>query len=348
MRQMKTWFNNPVAVRQQILAGCQNQQYLQPAIVEKDWWVTTVLHALFQTSCAKHLIFKGGTSLSKGWKVIDRFSEDIDLALHRSFFGIEKTSKNQKEKLRKTGRKYIVDELSKELDQQLALMGISGYRVESVTTKTTRDGLVVPVDSDKDPTVINVYYDSVAAGAVPYAQTAVKIEISCISMDEPSEVRTISSLVEQTFPGEDKDVTSQIRTVVPIRTFLEKIFLLAEEFQKEKPRSIRMTRHLYDLERLMDTEFGLAALKDGELYAAIVKHRSIYYDLPYVDYQKHHPATISFLPPEGIIQEWEKDYGNMQASFIYGTSLPFSDLIARMRELQNRLRTVKTKDNLME
>lgn len=345
---MKTWFNNPVAVRRQILVGCHNQQKLQPAIIEKDWWVTAVLRALFQTSCSSHLIFKGGTSLSKGWKVIDRFSEDIDLALHRSFFGIEKTSKNQKEKLRKTGRKYIIGELSKELDHQLALMGISGYRIECVTTKTTREGMVVPIDSDKDPTVIYVYYDSIATGAVPYAQTAVKIEVSCISMDEPSEVRTITSLVGQTFPEEDNGTTALIRTVVPTRTFLEKIFLLSEEFQKEKPRSIRMTRHLYDLEKLMDTEFGQAALKDGDLYATIVKHRSIYYDLPYVDYQKHHPSTISFLPPSGILSEWEKDYVNMQASFIYGASLPFSDLLVRMEVLQNRLRTIKTRDNLLE
>lgn len=345
---MKTWFDNPVAVRQQILAGCHIQQNLQPAIIEKDWWVTALLHALFQTSCSKYLIFKEETSLSKGWKLIERFSEDIDLAIHRSFFGVEKTTKNQKEKLRKSGRKYIVEELSKELDQQLSLLGITGYRIECITTKINREGQVVPIDSDKDPTVITVFYDSVATGVVPYAQTAVKIEISCISMDEPSEVRTISSLVEQAFPGEDKDITSQIRTVIPTRTFLEKIFLLAEEFQKGKPRSIRMTRHLYDLEKLMDTEFGLSALSDGELYAAIVRHRSIYYDLPYVDYQKHQPSTISFLPPESIISDWEKDYESMQTSFIYGASLSFPELLVRLQELQNRLRSVKTKDNLLE
>lgn len=98
----------------------------------------------------------------------------------------------------------------------------------------------------------------------------------------------------------------------------------------------------------MDTEFGQAAMKDGDLYAAIVKHRSIYYDLPYVDYQKHHPSAISFLPPASIISEWEKDYANMQASFIYGASLPFSELLVRMQELQNRLRAIKTKDNMLE
>ena len=75
--------------------------------IEKDWWVTATLKALFQTDYHESLIFKGGTSLSKGFNIIERFSEDIDLAISHSFFGIEKTSKNQREKLRKIARAYI-------------------------------------------------------------------------------------------------------------------------------------------------------------------------------------------------------------------------------------------------
>ena len=76
--------------------------------IEKDWWVTVVLNALFKCSCADQLIFKGGTSLSKGWNLIERFSEDIDLSVSHEFFGIEKTTKNQREKLRKKARRYFL------------------------------------------------------------------------------------------------------------------------------------------------------------------------------------------------------------------------------------------------
>ena len=93
-----------------------------------------------------------------------------------------------------------------------------------------------------------------------------QIEISCLSMDEPSEERDIHSLIGETFEGEDTDADCKIRTVAPTRTFLEKLFLLAEEFQKDKPRSVRMSRHLYDIEKLMDTVYGKEALADRTLY----------------------------------------------------------------------------------
>lgn len=100
---------------------------------------------------------------------------------------------------------------------------------------------------------------------IKYIPPRVKIEISCLSMNEPTEDRLISSYIEQTFPGEDAAATATVRTVVPTRTFLEKAFLLCEEFQKQTPRHVRMSRHLYDLERLMDTGFGKQALQDIDL-----------------------------------------------------------------------------------
>lgn len=115
-------------------------------------------------------------------------------------------------------------------------------------------------------------------------------------MDEPVEEREIRSLICETFPDDDTDAVCRIKTVVPTRTFLEKIFLLAEEFQKDKPRSMRMSRHLYDLERLMDSEFGKSALADKTLYNTIIEHRQAYYAIRYVDYSLHHPDTINILP----------------------------------------------------
>ena len=333
------WINNNETDRTYMLEKTEeNHPGIGQAAIEKDWWVSVTLKALFQTDCADNLIFKGGTSLSKGWNLIERFSEDIDLAISHSFFGINKSNKSQREKLRKLSRAYIQNTLSTQLDERLKAMGITGYQIENVATVENRNGDVVPFDSDKDPTVILLHYGSLLSRKIDYIPPRVKIEISCLSMDEPVEEREIRSLICESFPDDDTDAVCRIKTVVPSRTFLEKIFLLAEEFQKDKPRSMRMSRHFYDLERLMDSDFGKMALADKTLYNAIIEHRQAYYALRYVDYSLHHPCTINILPPEHVLDDWKQDYHNMQRYFIYGPSLDFEQLMNRIKELQSRLR----------
>lgn len=184
---MKLWINNTLEDRLAMLQQTEETHSgVNQSAIEKDWWVTVALHALFQCSCAPALIFKGGTSLSKGFNLIERFSEDIDLAIHRSFFGIDKTSKSQREKLRKLSRSFIHEDLSKQLDKQLQNMGVTGYRIENVTYRQSQEGKLIPIDSDKDPTVIFLHYDSIIKDSIDYIPARVKIEISCLSMDEPT------------------------------------------------------------------------------------------------------------------------------------------------------------------
>lgn len=337
----KLWLKNELVDR---LAMLQQTEIKHPGInqvaIEKDWWVTVTLKALFQSDCRDSLIFKGGTSLSKGFNIIQRFSEDIDLAISHSFFGIEKTNKNQRDKLKKLARKYIQETLATQFDEQLKSMGVTGYTIENETQVQNNNGEWMPIDSDKDPTVILLYYTSIIEDSISYIPPRVKIEISCLSLDEPTEERQICSLIGETFKEEDTDTNCKIRTVIPTRTFLEKIFLLAEEFQKDNPRSVRMSRHLYDLEKLMDTEYGREALADRALYEAIVEHRRAYYALKYVNYDLHNPATINFLIPEQSIESWKADYANMRRFFIYGQSLEFDTLMQKIVELQERVRNM--------
>lgn len=204
----------------------------------------------------------------------------------------------------------------------------------------TQDGTSKLIDSDKDPTVIHLLYDSVVQDVITYIPPRVKIEVSCLSMDEPTEERNIHSLISEVFSEED-EIGIGFRTVLPTRTFLEKIFLLAEEFQKDNPRCLRMSRHLYDLERLMDSTYGLEALSNRQLYDTIVEHRRTYYALKYVDYNQHAPRFIKIIPPQSVIQDWAEDYANMQEHFIYGGSLPFKRLIERIEELQARIRKME-------
>lgn len=338
----KLWLNNELVDRLAMLQQTEIEHSgINQVAIEKDWWVTIALKALFQTDCRESLTFKGGTSLSKGFHLIERFSEDIDLAISHSFFGIDKTSKNQREKLRKIARTYIHETLSAQLDFQLKEMGVFGYNIENVTQVQDKNGEWYPIDSDKDPTVILLHYSSIVEETISYIPPRVKIEISCLSMDEPTEEREINSLIGESFEGEDTDTNCNVRTVVPTRTFLEKLFLLAEEFQKEEPRSVRMSRHLYDLEKLMDTKYGCEAFANNSLYNAIVEHRRTYYSLKYVNYDLHDPSTINFMIPESAIERWKADYIDMRRFFIYGKSLEFDELMQRINELQKQINNYK-------
>ena len=338
---MKHWKQLSQAEQIAILREQRLKTHLPQSAIEKDWWVTAVLKALSKTSIANQLIFKGGTSLSKGWGVIERFSEDIDLAIRREGdFTISSTSKSQREKVRKAARRFIHETLSEELKNALHGMDIDGFEIECITEIKDRDNIYHAIESDKDPTVMNVRYDSVAEDAIPYMPTYVKIEISCMSMHEPTQVIRIPSMIAQAYP-EDDEMVVEFSTVVPTRTFLEKIFLLNEEFAKQKPRTKRMSRHHYDLERLMDTDFGREALKDRQLYNEIVEHRRVFYALKYFDYEKHSPSTVSIIPPEQLLRQWKDDYEEMRQSYIYGHVLTFEELIARMEELVQRIRAKK-------
>lgn len=333
---MTKWIDKETIERKAILQQVSAAERLPEYAVEKDWWVSMTLKALFQSSCRDYLEFKGGTSLSKGWHLIDRFSEDIDIALNHRFFVSQLDNNTQIKNLRKRSRKYILSNLAEELDAQLKNIGLSEYEV----TPGTKDEAGNTISSDADPSVIYVNYSPVSSDNSPYVPSRVKVEISCLSMDEPFEMRSISSIISTHFPDEDGESEWTIPVVLPSRTFLEKAFLLNEEFQKPHPRSLRMTRHLYDLERLMDTQFGEEALSDKALYRMIVEHRRKFYHVGYADYDKDYPKAIVFLPPERFLKEWEKDYNEMLEHFVYGDHLSFSALLGRISELQARFHSL--------
>ena len=122
------------------------------SVVEKDWWVVRTLGIIFETSVAEHLVFKGGTSLSKAWNLIHRFSEDIDLAIDRSFFGFEgELGKSQRTKLRKIANKFTSERFFFELQDKFEQYGFKDFAFKLVEAK----------DSDEDPRIIEIYYPTV-------------------------------------------------------------------------------------------------------------------------------------------------------------------------------------------
>ena len=340
---MSKWIDFSIDERRAMIQAVSQAKQIDEASAEKDWWVTAVLYAMFHTSISEYLLFKGGTSLSKGWDIINRFSEDIDLVLSRDYFlNVKKlscascTSNTQIHNLREKGQDFLLGKFKLELDSKLKALGLN-VTVLGDNEILDENGEPRKVPHDKDPSVLYVQYPSLYNSQASYAVPTIKIEISVLSMSEPFEMRRISSLVEQVFDGEDvdSDFVQTIRTVSPARTFLEKAFLLCEEYQKDKPRTHRMTRHFYDLEKLMHTPYAEMALKDVTLYNEIVEHRRKFYHVGYVDYDKELPANIQIVPNEELMPAYESDYNEMKESFIYGDALKFDELLKRLTDIQD-------------
>jgi predicted nucleotidyltransferase component of viral defense system len=346
---MSRWIDFNKDERLAMIQKVAEANNIDETAAEKDWWVTAVLYALFHTSVARYLLFKGGTSLSKGWNLINRFSEDVDLALNREYFlEIKKlncancNSNTQIHNFREKAQDFLLGEFKEELADVMREMGLE-VNVIGENEFKDENGNLIKIDHDKDPSLIVVWYPSIFTRSDRYASPEVKIEISVLSMSEPFENRTISSLIAEEYmkDGIDQDYTQDIKTVRPERTFLEKSFLLCEEYQKPEPRTFRMSRHLYDLEKLMDTQFANNALTDTKLYKKIVEHRETFYHVGAVDYSKELPDSITLVPYDKLIKDFESDYTDMRSSFIYGDSLDFKALISRISELQGRFRNIK-------
>ena len=165
------------------------------------------------------------------------------------------------------------------------------------------------------------------------------LEVSSRSLIEPTGKVKVKSMIAREFSNIDTNVDdSDIRTALPEKTFLEKVFLLHEMFVTARcPRAERKSRHLYDIERMMDKDFALRAVKDDALWNSINHHRARFSSIHGVDYTKDLRKEIKLTPPDEVMHLWEEDYKYMREHMIYdGTALSFADLMARMHELEKR------------
>ncbi|MDR0833885.1 MAG: nucleotidyl transferase AbiEii/AbiGii toxin family protein [Candidatus Symbiothrix sp.] len=331
---LKEWLKLPDTDKLKLFLEVEREMALPATAIEKDWWVVHTLSLIFSMPYANALIFKGGTSLSKAWNVIERFSEDIDLALDREFLGFAGELSNTKiRNLRRASYEFLTTKFTPELSEKFKETGFTDVIVKYREVN----------NHDQDPLIVEIYYPKLTEQDT-YLRPGVVVEVGSRSLKEPNSPRNFSTMVSEVFsdkPYSDKPIT--IPTVNPERTFLEKVFLLHEEFQRpaEKMRVERLSRHLYDLERLSRTEYAQKALNDKYLYNTIVSHRDKFSHLGGVDYEKHSPANIRIVPPADLLPLWEKDYYEMVENMIYGEKLPFSTLIQRIEELQKTINTTK-------
>ncbi len=328
---MKDWITKKESERLELLQIVAQTANLPDFMIEKDWWVTVALEAVFTSDLKEHFAFKGGTSLSKSWNLLNRFSEDIDIVIDKGLFGVtddDKPGRTQRERLRDAAHKFISEKVYAMLNHKLLALGIP--------EKTFRLYVDESKSSDQDPTIIFLDYIPIAEITNDYTQPRIRIEIGVRAMMEPTEERPISSLLSQHLGINER---FGVRSVLPQRTFWEKAFLLHELFQKpaDKIDIRRMSRHWYDLHRLFRAGFAEKAMADKELFEAIRGHRGVFTKVPGVDYDSLKASKLNLFPPNELGKGWNKDYGSMTESYIYLDAPTIDELTDEIKKITNDL-----------
>lgn len=334
MMNKSNFFN--LSKEQQLLVINQSvpQIGLPPQAIEKDIWVSTVLQIVFTLPFADKLIFKGGTSLSKVWKVINRFSEDIDLAVDRSLFELEgDLTKKKIKKLRKESSVFVKETFVTELLNKLEEYGIG----DLCDVEAEPDG-----EGDAtypEPRKILIHYSSALENSVDYLKPVVVLEIGSRSLFEPNKKCRIQSMLETQLPSfQTTLVDADITTAVPEKTFLEKVFLIHELFSVKGRGSNaeRKSRHLYDIYRMMNMDFAVKAIADNQLWESIRHHREMFTSISGVDYTPDVRKRLQLVPRPDIIDVWKSDYETMMELMVYGDKPSFNELLSALTELQER------------
>lgn len=311
---------------------------LPAQVIEKDFWVTAILQTVFTLPVAKQLVFKGGTSLSKGWKLIERFSEDIDIAVDPIILGVPEgdLTKKQIKKLRKTSSLFVLEQLTPMICEEVQREGLHSFITVDAQPNGEGD------NAYPEPRQIYLHYKSVFDKALTYLRPDVVLEVSARSLIEPTEPIQIKSILGEHLPVLPL-TDSVIHTAIPAKTFLEKVFLLHELFSVPGHGMIaeHKSRHLYDLYVMMNKDFAKKAVIDDILWESIRHHREIYTSVRDIDYTPDVRKRLRLIPREDILDTWRADYDAMKESMIYGNKPSFDELLEGMSELQREFREIQ-------
>lgn len=318
---------------------------LQAASVEKDFWVCWTLRELTTLpGIGEHLTFKGGTSLSKGWGLIERFSEDIDIVVDRAMLGFGGDASPETAPTRSQRGKRL-DALKEECRGwvQGKLMPALGDRI---TVALGRDGWKLEVDPDlEDGQCLLFHYPGAfPQAAAGYVRPVVKIEMGARSDDWPDESRQIRPYLAEHVPALAADAAFAVTTLSAERTFWEKAMLLHEETFRpdDKPRGGRMSRHYYDLWCLVTRGVGARAAADMGLFARVLEHRQVFFRQNWVDYATLQPGSLRLLPAEAHLADWRRDYEQMQGPMFFGDAPGFDDILSVVGEFAAQFNAAST------
>ena len=307
-----------------------DKRKLNPMIVEKDLWVCYVLDYLFNRCRYKDCFeFKGGTSLSKAYGLIERFSEDIDIVLHSSVLGmnlqdvISLESTNKKTKAAEELNRLAIDFYRKDL---IPLLETDLYN---------ETGKSFNVSLNEEDLAIYVGYP--ASYEATYIQNRIKLEIGPLAAWTPFEEKEISSFVAEDYPGLFKEPSFNVRVTKPVRTFWEKAVILHQEAHRDTgdvPR--RYSRHYYDIYKMYDTNVREEALGNIPLLNEVREFTKTFYNRSWARFDEAKPGTFKVVPNATSLKNLKDDYRNMEI-MIYGNVPSFEEIIAKMGELEEEI-----------
>lgn len=313
--------------RRDLFAETAARKGMTPAIAEKDFWVCWTLDRLFAHSeLSSLLMFKGGTSLSKVFKLIERFSEDIDLILDwRVVVGeddpLAARSTTKQEALNKTIDARAVDYIGGEM---LALLS-------EAFAPICRCELAAD-----DPHALNVQYPAAFSDA--YLRPEVRLEIGPLAAWLPWDHYRIRPYAADAFPQLFERADCAVKSIRAERTFWEKATILHHEANRPEssPQPSRYSRHYYDLAMMAAAAVKDAALADLPLLEAVVAFKQRFYRRSWARYDLAKPGTFKLLPSGPVLKAVEKDYAQMR-SMIFGRYPAFDEIMADLQQLEDEI-----------
>jgi len=307
-------------------AGIRN-----PAIVEKDFWVSFTLDYLFHKSpWPQSFIFKGGTSLSKAYHVIERFSEDIDLIMDWRLLGYgirepwEERSKTQQDKFNKKAVADASEFLTRTFAPQME-QDMRGLIGQDVNVRMDPD--------DKEQCTVNFFYPHVFN--TNYLRQEIRLEIGPLAEWVPSHPVTITSTAAEQFPNAFSQADTVVPTVDVERTFWEKVTILHKTTASYAQKGIppRYARHYYDLYQMSRSDVKDRAFERKELLEQDVKFKLKFYYAKNASYETAQFGTVRLVPSEAAIKDLSADYDHMR-DMIYGEQPSFDEIMAAVSALE--------------
>jgi hypothetical protein len=336
---MAEFFQLSPSDRLDALDAAANLSGIPPHLLEKDIWVVWTLRHLFAGPYADNLVFKGGTSLSKAYGVIRRFSEDVDLtydirAIASDLVGDADaplpTSKSQEKKWSKEIRTRLSDWVGAKIAPRLKI-DLEQYDLPAA----------VRAEGDK----VFIDYAPLAAGT-GYVAPAVMLEFGARSTGEPSEPRTIHCDAATYLQGVEFP-TATPRVMRAERTFWEKataihVFCAQGEFRGGD----RFARHWHDVTKLDAAGFADAAIADKALAHAVAEHKSVFFAEKnahdqVIDYHAAVAGGLQLVPDDGALAKLATDYQHMVDDGLFlDDAEPFEVLMERCRAIQQKANVI--------
>lgn len=310
---------------------------LVPAIVEKDFWVCVMLDYLFGRSPWKtRLAFKGGTSLSKAFGLIKRFSEDIDLILDWRLLGYGKDEPWEE-------RSNTQQDLFNARANELSAAFLKDEFVPRVKADLEAElGLEIVLEMDAhDPNTVVFRYPCAFDDAAILRE--IRLESGALAAWTPASKRAIRPYAAEAYPHLFKATETFVYTVEPERTFWEKVTILHREAMRTPERGpiqSRYSRHYYDLWCMIEAGTKDAALEKAELLDEVVRFKRKFYRCSWAKYEKAKIGEISLMPPECSFKALYDDYKHMQ-NMIFGSKPPFEEILAAIASLELELREAR-------